>query len=178
MPTGRRKDAEYSLICSACSPAPWRARTKPRGRSLAASFTSEAGPIPALQPVMIFPYLPRDVARIGLLLAGLTALSVPLAACGENEGPLPAQRIRSIVRGIPRPVVRTAVGDTVMLSDEVAVFYRNRAYEPVWVEGESVLQEADEALQVIAGAADDGLDPERYKYSAIVRLRQEFDETE
>ena len=127
---------------------------------------------------MIFPFLPRDVARIGLLLAGLTALSVPLAACGDNEGPLPAQRIRSIVRGIQRPVVRTAVGDTVMLSDEVAVFYRNRAYEPVWVEGESVLQEADQALQVIAGAANDGLDPERYKYSAILRLRQEFDETE
>ncbi|HEX6587767.1 MAG TPA: L,D-transpeptidase family protein [Longimicrobiales bacterium] len=123
-------------------------------------------------------FRPRDVARVGLLLAGLTALSMPFAACSDDEGPLPAQRIRSIVRGIQRPVVRTAVGDTVRLSDEVAVFYRNRGFEPVWVEGENVLQEADAALDVIAGAANDGLDPERYKYSAIVRLRQHFDETE
>ena len=120
----------------------------------------------------------RDAARTGLLLAGLSAVFLPLAACSEDEGPLPAQRIRSIVRGIQRPVVRTAVGDTVMLSDEVAVFYRNRGFEPVWVEGENVLEEADQALRVIAGAADDGLDPERYKYSALVRLRQHFDETE
>ena len=123
-------------------------------------------------------FRPRDVARVGLLLAGLVGLSVPFAGCAEDEGPLPAQRIRSIVRGIQRPVVRTAVGDTVRLSDEVAVFYRNRGFEPVWVEGENVLEEADAALEVIAGAANDGLDPERYKYGAIVRLRQHFDETE
>ena len=122
-----------------------------------------------------FPRL-RSVAVSAVLLTA----SVGLSACssGSDEGPLPQTRIRSIVRGIQRPVVRTALGDTVQLSDEVAVFYRNRAYSPVWVEGEDVLEEADAALRVLGGAMNDGLDPERYKFSAVVRLRAHFDSIE
>ena len=124
----------------------------------------------------------RDAARIGLLLTGLLGLLLPVSACsgggGQEGGPQPGTRIRSIVRGIQRPVVRTALGDTVELSPEVALFYRGRAYEPVWVEGEDVLDEADAALRVLGGAANDGLDPERYKFSAVVRLRAHFDSIE
>ena len=112
------------------------------------------------------------------LLGALAAATLAGAGCSKGEGPLPQQRIRSIVRGIQQPMVRTALGDTVTLSDDVAVFYRNRDYAPVWTEGENVLDEADEALRVLGGAMNDGLDPERYKYSAAVRLRRHFDETE
>ena len=111
-------------------------------------------------------------------MTALAGLCAPFLACSDDEGPLPQARIRSIVRGIQSPVVRTALGDTVRLSDEVAVFYRNRAYRPVWVEGEDVLEEADAALRVLGGAVNDGLDPERYKFSAVLRLRRHFDEIE
>ncbi|HUF13421.1 MAG TPA: L,D-transpeptidase family protein [Longimicrobiales bacterium] len=112
------------------------------------------------------------------LVAALAAGLLAPVACSDGEGPLPQTHIRSVVRGIQRPVVRSIIGDTVHLSDDVGVFYRNRGYQPVWTEGESVLDEADEALGVLRGAVHDGLDPESYRYGAALRLRHHFDEVE
>jgi len=114
--------------------------------------------------------------RSGTLL--LAAALVALPACDRGEGPLPEKRVRRTIFGMGAPVVRTTGGDTVHVSEAVAELYKGRGYAPVWTEGENVLERADEALQVLGNAVQDGLDPARYRYQVALDIRREFEETE
>jgi murein L,D-transpeptidase YcbB/YkuD len=80
------------------------------------------------------------------------ALLLPLAGCGNEVAPVaPAPRKAAAA---PLPPVRVPA--------EVAAFYRERGSRPIWVTRRGVRPEALRLAAEIAGAADHGLDPERY----------------
>ncbi len=76
------------------------------------------------------------------------------------------------------PVLRLAGGDTVHVHAEVAGFYRDRRYAPVWTDGSGVRREGEDLVAALSGAAADGLDPSRYRVLTAARLRQRVDEAE
>jgi murein L,D-transpeptidase YcbB/YkuD len=81
----------------------------------------------------------------GLALAGIAAL----AGCAENRPSAPH-------KAEPLPAARVAV------DPEVADFYRARGNRPLWVAHGRLKPEALALAVSIGGAADHGLDPERY----------------
>lgn len=52
----------------------------------------------------------------------------------------------------------------------LVAFYRDRNYRPIWIRGWGLRPDVRAALQAVAGARDDGLDPEAYGASGLAEV--------
>jgi murein L,D-transpeptidase YcbB/YkuD len=89
-----------------------------------------------------------------LALLGLALLG---AGCDPTPGPKPTQEAG-------RPIST----EPVLLAPEIASFYAERGNRPVWVANGALRPGAEALIRRIAGAANDGLDPERYDSTELV----------
>lgn len=72
----------------------------------------------------------------------------------------------------PQPAASAVRPGPVILGEELAAFYRERGFKPVWIRGRKVRPEAATFVQKLEEAALHGLDPSRYGPG---RLRQALD---
>jgi murein L,D-transpeptidase YcbB/YkuD len=97
-----------------------------------------------------------------LRLLPYCALLWPLAACEQAAAPvLPTAPAASVVKA------SRASLQPVRVSSEIAAFYRERGARPLWVDRRGPRPEALRLAAEIAGAADHGLDPERYDSAGL-----------
>jgi murein L,D-transpeptidase YcbB/YkuD len=62
----------------------------------------------------------------------------------------------------PTPVASAGTGGQVMVSPDIALFYRERGSRPLWVGGDALRPEAKHLVEMLRRAPDHGLDPEPY----------------
>jgi L,D-transpeptidase YcbB len=82
----------------------------------------------------------------------------------------PAPQPQQAVGDMPAEVLRAALGRlksgnriTAKETDEALAFYAARGFKPLWIEGTSWSARALELRGLFASAAEDGLDPDRYR---------------
>lgn len=110
----------------------------------------------------------RAVATALLLLA--------IAACADPSGE-PSPEIEAIVAGADGPVtIRLPDGDTLVLSEAVVRFYKERGYLQAWTDYDEILDRGWQLLKVMENAGQDGLDPARYRFPAALSMVQQVEE--
>lgn len=93
-------------------------------------------------------------AALALRLAAVFAL-LALPACSDGD--------------VPAAAAEPAAGrlEPVALPEEVAAFYRDRGFRPLWAAGSRLRPEAHALLGLIVRSGRDGFDPERYGAAAL-----------
>jgi L,D-transpeptidase YcbB len=76
------------------------------------------------------------------------------------------------------PVVTLPGGDTLHIRAEVVEFYRARAYEPAWTTHAELSREGTRLLGAIGSVERDGLDPDRYHFTAARSMAHVLSERE
>ena len=110
----------------------------------------------------------RALATALLLLA--------MAACGDPSGE-PSPEIEAIVANADGPVtIRLPDGDTLVLSEPVVRFYRDRGYLQAWTDYDEILDRGWQLLKVMENAGQDGLDPVRYRFPVALSMVQQVEE--
>ncbi len=119
-------------------------------------------------------------------LLSTSAVAVALAltvACSKSEAPADTAGapVLEIEPGVPeaikaqlttRPGFLTGDSESERTWKAVQSFYAKRDYAPAWVDGVRPTGELDELLEVIQGAATEGLDPAMYAGPALMSHRQ------
>ncbi|MGH7444527.1 MAG: L,D-transpeptidase family protein, partial [Longimicrobiales bacterium] len=67
-------------------------------------------------------------------------------------------------------------GDTIVLSAPVIAFYRDRGYRQAWTDYDEIRERGWSLLQAMEHSAEDGLDPERYRFPVALRMVQQVEE--
>lgn len=109
-------------------------------------------------------------SRMRRSLAGPSALAIvaALAAC-TNPEPTGQARIREALSADDE-AIRLVTGDTLHVHESVRAFYGQRAYEPAWTGDDEILERGQTVLSSLRQAEEDGLPPERYRYTVMNRL--------
>lgn len=108
--------------------------------------------------------------------AGLATLLLGLTACDREPLGEPSPHIQEVLGEAEGPVVvNLAGGDTITLSAPVVAFYRDRGYRQAWTDYDEIRDRGWSLLQAMELAVQDGLDPERYRFPAALRMVQQVE---
>ncbi len=109
-------------------------------------------------------------------VVGTAALLLAIAACTDPSGE-PSPHIEAVVAGAEGPVtLQLPDGDTLTLSEPVVRFYQERGYLQAWTDYDEIRERGWALLEVMENAAQDGLDPERYRFPVALRMVQQVEE--
>jgi len=96
------------------------------------------------------------------IMSGIFALCCPSSAANAiDTAPYLAQWLQ-------QPTIQ--IGETLVESQGLRNFYGAEGYRPIWTDAQGLTPRATQALNVIANAGVDGLNPEIYKLSSIRAL--------
>jgi murein L,D-transpeptidase YcbB/YkuD len=117
----------------------------------------------------------RPVVRLRVLFGLMLVTSLALG-CGDDPTGEVSPVIQEVVGTNASPVVQFGdAGDTIALSKEVAEFYRDRGFHPAWTDYDEVLDRGQSLLATMGRSEQDGLDPERYRFSVATRMLRMVD---
>ena len=109
-------------------------------------------------PNVIEPVVARPVRRPGHVLT-LAALLLAFGAAQPAAATVAAPSSASMYE--------TALQAALSGDEDLHKFYRNRAFRPLWIDGNALRPEAGDLLTRLAKSVDDGLAPDRYGVPAI-----------
>ncbi|HEY0446763.1 MAG TPA: L,D-transpeptidase family protein [Allosphingosinicella sp.] len=106
--------------------------------------------------------LPRRHRR-GIAKAVALAAALALAAMPDWGGSSPGSGVRATAAWAAAPAGPVRIEPYLPHEGTLADFYRARAFRPLWIDASGLKPEAQAVLDAVAGAATDGLAPERYR---------------
>ena len=104
------------------------------------------------------------MAAVALLAAGFAAPTAEPAS-----GPAPAYARAPAPAGPLARAVRAELERSGSAGREIAAFYEDRDWRPLWLKGRAVRPEARALIALMGGAAADGLDPDLHDPGALAR---------
>lgn len=104
-------------------------------------------------------------------------MALTLAACDREPRGEPSPFLQQTLGQADGPVLlQLPGGDTLNVSAEVVAFYRERGYRQAWTDYDEILDGGWTMLRVMEAAAEDGLDPERYRFPLALSMVQQVEE--
>ena len=116
-------------------------------------------------------------------LCTVAALMIAAAGCGGGTGDSqtaeaprePRQRLQALLAQAPDSgaTLTLTAGDTITLSPQTVAFYRRVRFRTAWLDDGAPGERTEAVKAVLAGAREDGLDPNRYRLDVATRLLEQ-----
>jgi murein L,D-transpeptidase YcbB/YkuD len=106
------------------------------------------------------------------------AFLIFLLPCDLRRDPSgkPNERVAAVIGSAETPVLQLKSGDTLHLSAPVVAFYRERGYRQAWTDYDEVLDQGVELLETMGRSAQDGFEPDEYRYPLAAKMLEQVEE--